>query len=391
MDSKTVKSRHVLVWITPAYQPRLAGIARYARQNGWHLTILDRIARRPVGWSGDGVIVTIRDNPEQIAFVRSVRRQGIPVVDLTFNHPELHIPRVSGDHAAMGRMAREHFESRNYRSFAWFSTTWQNVHRLRYEAFARTQDGMADVPRWVLSEEAPQDKLDDFAWFDAWLGERLKAAQKPLALLAYDDADAARALDACLSAGLSVPKDVAIAGIGGDRLICESQVVPITSIEHDQGGTGYEGAKLLDSLMHGRRAPAKPILIPPKRITIRASSDFMAARSPYVHKALDFIRQNLDRSFGLEQVAAAVGVSRATLSRVFTGEVGRPLGNEILRQRIEYAKRLLLAGNLSVAQVAYKAGFCNPPYFSNTFRNFTGLTPREWLMGENAAKGENNW
>ena len=380
MDLKSISMRHVLVWITPAYQPRLAGIARYARERGWHLTILDRIARRPVGWNGDGVLVTVRDNPAQIAFVKSLNRRRIPVVDLTFNHPELHLPRVSGDHAAMGRMAREHFESRNYRNFAWFSTTWQNVHKLRYDGFAASQP----VARWVLSEEAPPDRLDDFGWFDKWLGAKIKAAPKPLAILAYDDADAARVLEACIAARVSVPEDVAILGIGGDRLICESQIVPLSSVEHDQGRTGYEGAKLLDRLMRGGKAPKKPVLVPPRRITSRASTDFMAARSPYVHKAFAYIRANLDKSFGLAQLAEEIGVSRSTLSRIFTHEVGRSLGDEIIREKIEYAKRLMATGSYSMAEVAFKVGFCNPPYFSNTFKRLVGMTPLAWVRRNNA-------
>lgn len=367
--------RHVIVWITPAYLPRLAGIARYARQNNWQLTILDRIARRPTGWNGDGALVTMRDNPEQIAFVKSLRRRQIPVVDLTMNHPELRIPRVSGDHAAMGRIAREHFERRNYRNFAWFSTTWQNVHRLRYEAFA---GGNANVARWVLAEEAPPGKLDDFGWFDRWLGARIRTAPKPLAILAYDDADAARVLGACAWAGVSVPEDVAILGIGGDRLICENQIVPLSSIEHDQGGTGYEGAKLLDRLMNGETPENNTILIPPRHITLRASTDFMASRSPYVHKALAFIRGNLGKSFGLAQVAEHIGISKSTLSRIFLAEIGRSLGEEILIERIELAKKLLATGAYTTAEVAFKTGFCNPPYFSNMFKRITGATPLAW-------------
>ena len=131
-----MKRRNVLILVTPAYQPRLAGIARYARQHDWQLTILDRIARQPKGWNGDGVLVTLRDNPEIVAFVKSLRRRKIPVVDLTFNHPEMHLPRVSGDHFAMGALARRHFEERNFRHFAWFSTNWLNIHRLRYNGFS---------------------------------------------------------------------------------------------------------------------------------------------------------------------------------------------------------------------------------------------------------------
>jgi LacI family transcriptional regulator len=373
--------RHVLILVTPAYQPRLAGIARYARQHGWQLTILDRIARQPKGWNGDGVLVTLRDDPEIEAFVKSLRRRKVPVVDLTFNHPEMRLPRVSGDHFAMGQLARKHFEERNFRNFAWFSTNWLNIHRLRYEGFANSHTPPrhnSPTPKWIFSEEAPSERLDDFAWFNRWLGKKLRDAPKPLALLAYDDADAARALGACLAAGLAVPDDVAILGIGGDRLICENQPVPLSSVEHDQGRTGYEGAELLDRLMDGKAPPAKPVLIPPRGITVRASTDFIAAASPVLRRALEHIRANLAKPIGLSRIADEIGSSRATVARLFEHELGHSAGEEIMRQRIDMAKRLLKNDSLSVSEVAYRTGFCNPAYFTNTFRRETGITPKDW-------------
>ena len=371
------KRRHVIILVTPAYQPRLAGIARYARRHDWQLTILDRLARQPRGWHGDGALVTLRDDPAPIAFVKSLRRRGIPVVDLTYNHPEMRLPRVSGDHAALGRIAREHFEERNFRNFAWFSTSWLNIHRMRYEGFAKGGVVAAgDVPRWVMTDEAPLSRIDDFAWLDRWLGARLAAAPKPLALLAYDDADAARALGACIANGISVPEEVAIVGIGGDRLICENQQVPLTSVEHDQMRTGYEGAALLGRLMDGEAPPSRPMLIPPRGVTARASTDIVAAASPVVRKALEYIRTNISQSFGLTQVAEALGVSRATLNRLFTAEVGRTVGDEAMRQRIAAAKRLLASDVHRISEVAYATGFCNPAYFTNAFKSVTGLSPR---------------
>ena len=370
--------RHVLILVTPAYQPRLAGIARCARQHGWQLTILDRIARQPRGWKGDGVLVTMRDNPQIVAFVKSLRRRRVPVVDLTLNHPEIRLPRVSGDHFAMGKLARRHFEERNFRNFAWFSTNWLNIHKLRYDGFTHSQLSDSPAPKWIFSEEAPSERLDDFAWFNRWLGKKLRDAPKPLALLAYDDADAARALGACLAAGLAVPDDVAILGIGGDRLICENQPVPLSSIEHDQGRTGYEGAELLDRLMDGKAPPAKPILIPPRGITVRASTDFMAAASPILRRALEHIRADLAKPIGLSQIAEEVGSSRATVARLFEHELGHSAGEEIMRQRIDMAKRLLKNDALSVSEIAYRTGFCNPAYFTNTFRRETGFTPKGW-------------
>ena len=370
--------RNVLTLVTPAYHPRLAGIARYARQHDWQLTILDRIARQPKGWKGDGVLVTLRDNPQIVAFVKALRRRKVPVVDLTFNHPEIRLPRVSGDHFAMGQLARKHFEERNFRNFAWFSTNWLNIHKLRYEGFTHSQLPHSSTPKWIFSEEAPPERLDDFAWFNRWLGKKLRDAPKPLALLAYDDTDAARALGACLAAGLSVPDDVAILGIGGDRLICESQSVPISSVEHDQGRTGYEGAELLDRLMNGEKPPRNPILIPPRGITVRASTDFIAAASPVLRRALEYIRANFAKPIGLSMIAEKVGSSRATVARLFEHELGHTAGDEIMRQRIDMAKRLLRNDSLSVSEIAYRTGFCNPAYFTNTFRRATGLTPKSW-------------
>ena len=154
--------------------------------------------------------------------------------------------------------------------------------------------------------------------------------------------------------------------------------MPISSIEHDQGRTGYEGAELLDRLMNGEKPPRNPILIPPRGITVRASTDFIAATSPIVRKALEHIRSNIGTSFGLSQIAAKAGVSRTTVAQLFEQELGRSVGAEIMRQRLDLAKRLLANDALSIAEIAFRTGFCNPAYFTNTFHRATGLTPKAW-------------
>ena len=369
--------KHVLVWVTPAYPPRLNGIARYARAHGWYLTIEDRIAHRPVGWQGNGALVTIRDDPAMIQFVKSLRRRRIPVVDLTFNHPELRLPRVSGDHVALGRVAAEHFAARNFRHAAWFSSGWLNIHRLRYEGFASAWPGEPPT-RWVAAELLPADRRDDLRVLARTLADRLAAAPKPLAVLAYDDADAARLLTVCRTARLAVPEEIAILGIGGDELVCENQEVPLSSVAHDQERTGFEGAALLDRLMDGADAPPQPILIPPAGVITRASTDFLAVKSPVLRRALAHIEANLSRPVGIEQVAAAVGIPRRTLERLFQDELGRSCGKEILRRRFAHARILLRNKSLSIQQIADACGFCNQAYFSNQFRAAFGQSPRLW-------------
>ena len=389
-----MKQRNVLLVNQPAYPERIQGIARFARSHGWHLTIVDRLARFPRGWRGDGALVTLRGNAKTNRFVRGLVRDGIPVVDLTFNHPEIKLPRVSGDHEAFGRLAREHFASLNFRHFAWFSTGWSHVHELRYNGFA-TPPHTGDRPlgngvcplRWVLEEILNPSEIDNWRLFLKVIGKRIEKAEKPLALLTYDDADAAKVLSAALEAGLRVPEDVAIMGIGNDVVICENQAVPLSSVDHDLERNGYEGAALLAKLMSARRAPRAPHpapctkLIPPRGIVVRKSTDTLATDDPTVSAALREIARRLPTVFGVAEIADALKVPRTRLDRLFAEKFSRSVGKEIVRQRIERAKKLLAATDKPMKEIAALCGYCNAGYFTNAFRSETGLTPKAWRQG----------
>ena len=385
-----MKQRNVLLVIQPAYPERIQGIARFARSHGWHLTIVDRLARFPRGWRGDGALVTLRGNTETNRFVQGLVREDIPVVDLTFNHPEIKLPRVSGDHEAFGRLAREHFESLNFRHFAWFSTGWSHVHELRFCGYAaETRDEgrgkrEENADRWVLEEMVGNNEIDNWRLFLKVIGRKLQEAPKPLAILTYDDADAAKVLSAALEAGLRVPEDVAIMGIGNDTVICENQAVPLSSVDHDLERNGDEGAALLNHLMSTRRALStkhqarSTKFIPPRGIVIRKSTDTLAADDPLLSAALREIAKRLSTSFGVTDIAEALNVPRTRLDRLFSEKFARSVGREIVRQRIERAKKLLAATDKPMKEIAALCGYCNAGYFTNAFRAETGVTPKAW-------------
>jgi len=385
-----VKQRNVLLLIQPAYPERIQGIARFAKSHGWHLTIVDRLARFPRGWRGDGALVTLRGNEKTNRFVKGLVKDGVPVVDLTFNHPEIPLPRVSGDHEAFGRLARQHFESLNFRHFAWFSTGWSHVHELRFAGFQTSNPPnhqTSKLPnlqtpfRWTLSEILSPEHIDDWRMFLKVIGSRLKSAPKPLAVLTYDDADAAKILAAARNIGLRVPEDVAIMGIGNDVVVCENQEVPLSSVDHDLSLNGYEGAALLDRLMNQKvRKMPKPQLLAPRGIVVRRSTDTLASEDPLLSAALHEISKRLGSSFGVDEIAAALNVSRTHLDQLFAEKFARSVGREIARQRIERAKKLLATTDKPMKEIAALCGFCNAGYFTNAFRAATGLTPRQWRM-----------
>jgi len=68
-----------------------------------------------------------------------------------------------------------------------------------------------------------------------------------------------------MDSGLRVPDDIAILGADDNKLICENQAVPLSSVRHDLRTIGYDGAAMLDRLMDGQKLEQRLKLIPPSR------------------------------------------------------------------------------------------------------------------------------
>ena len=362
--------------VSPMSVPRIEGIARYAREHDWNLMIQDRLGYHPLAWNGDGVIATIRSDPVSFSCISRLMKRGVPVVDLTITRPDVAVPRVTSDHTAIGRLAAEHFKELNFKNAVWFSTGWGAVHAMRFKGL---QEGLGSVPsRWVLAESLAKSRQNDWTSFKKWLRGAFAAAPKPVAALAYDEADGARLLNAALELDISVPEELAILTIGDSRIICENQTVPLSSIDQNLERGGYEAAALLDSLVSGRPAPKKPVLVPPRGVVVRRSTEVVAVADPTVRRAMEFISKNLARPIGSPQIADALGARRHALDVMFRETLCRSVGEEIRRQRFARAKLLLETTKTPVADIAAETGFCSPSHLANTFRDMTGLSPRAW-------------
>ena len=135
--------------------------------------------------------------------------------------------------------------------------------------------------------------------------------------------------------------------------------------------------------MDGRRPPKEPVLIPPNGITVRRSTDTMADDDPLIRDVLLFIRDNLHRPFGAEQVADGIGVSRSRLDKACSARFGQSLGKEILAVRLRKAKALLKEGRLNIGEIANATGFGASAYFIKMFKTAFGTTPRKWRVSMN--------
>jgi len=91
-------------------------------------------------------------------------------------------------------------------------------------------------------------------------------------------------------------------------------------------------------------------------------------------------------NIALKDVLRTVHLSRASLHRHFNAALGRSPKAEILRVRLERAKRLLAETELPQREIASRAGFRNPEHSSDLFKSNNGQTPGQFRAATKAAK-----
>ena len=95
--------------------------------------------------------------------------------------------------------------------------------------------------------------------------------------------------------------------------------------------------------------------------------------------AVDYIEGHLDTGPTLEQMAAVARLSPYHFARQFKAATGLPPHQFVIARRVERAKQLLHAGtDLSLAEVALRAGFSDQSQFSRHFKRLVGVTPGQF-------------
>jgi AraC-like DNA-binding protein len=101
-------------------------------------------------------------------------------------------------------------------------------------------------------------------------------------------------------------------------------------------------------------------------------------RDPYIGLALSLMHERPAHSWGLEELAHEVALSRSVLAERFTHVVGQPPMQYLTQWRMQIASGLLARGSAKLAQVAAEAGYDSESAFSRAFKKFVGVSPAEW-------------
>ena len=94
-----------------------------------------------------------------------------------------------------------------------------------------------------------------------------------------------------------------------------------------------------------------------------------------VEMTIGLIQNRYWEHFSLSALARQVGMSKYRLSHRFHEVLGVSFRGYLLSVRLERAKALLAARDVSITEVAHGVGFNDLPRFDKAFKRYTGLTP----------------
>lgn len=97
-----------------------------------------------------------------------------------------------------------------------------------------------------------------------------------------------------------------------------------------------------------------------------------------IDRAVEYMHSNLSGKITVEKLAEAAHMSETHFSRTFKSELGSSPMEYLARIRMERVKKLLLAGEKSVTEIALECGFSSPAYLSACFRKLFNISPTDY-------------
>lgn len=359
------------------------GIQVYATEHAnWDLwwdqkNDVDFVKTHPI----DGLITVIHD-PEVL---EAYKKLSLPIVVTTGIVAEGHLPLVTLDNRACGRIAADYFINMGFEHFAYFSGLPSELDGRR-QGFVERLRSRGEAVTFHESVEPNIIRYEAAVRRQQAMMRLLKRLPKPLAVFAADDPIAVEVIVACHRCGLSVPEQVAVMGVDNDELACGLCQPPLTSIDHATHEVGFHAAKLLHRILLGENVGLKPVVIGPLGVVERPSTQTLATTDADLKLALRIIHEQACDPISASDVVRQVSVSRTALEKRFHKNLGRSIHQEIIRVRLEAVKRLLRTSELPMPDIAARCGFSSASQVSHIFRREVNLTPSMYRRNRRSAK-----
>lgn len=100
----------------------------------------------------------------------------------------------------------------------------------------------------------------------------------------------------------------------------------------------------------------------------------------FTDKVSLYISENIHRKISLSEIASVTGYSKGWFERMFKSCFSMTFTGYLNVCRTDKAKKLLAEGSYSTDVVSALCGFATPEYFSDVFKQYTGMTPDEFRI-----------
>ncbi|MFU8780944.1 MAG: substrate-binding domain-containing protein [Kiritimatiellia bacterium] len=299
------------------------------------------------------------------------------------------LPAVLPDMEAAGSLAARHFLDRAFTHLAylgWSADPTRAQKYLLYHGLCKYAENagvsihLYEMGKRHIAFESPAER---FERMKGEIGQWLKSLPKPIGITTYGDTMAAKLCVICRRIGLNVPEEVAILGCGNSTW-CERAPVELSSIMLNEALRAHKAMHLLRDMMAGKAYATAPIMVPPEGIEQRRSTDILAVGDLVVAKALRFIWEHMRENIGVQNVADAVGLSARQLERRFLQSLGITVNQKLVQRRLDEVKHLLRTTELSVTDIAPRAGFLSPRHLHRSFLREVGVSPIQYRQGGGA-------
>ena len=150
----------------------------------------------------------------------------------------------------------------------------------------------------------------------------------------------------------------------------------VRSIDDELTAGGSGGSLAAESLANVLAVHLIRYLAAPGRAVHRRDGTLPRTRLRVV---LEYIEEHLDAAPTLAEMARVTGLNPYHFARQFKAATGLAPHQYVITRRIERAKHLLLGrSDLSLAEVATRAGFYDQSQFSHHFKRLIGVTPSQF-------------
>lgn len=114
----------------------------------------------------------------------------------------------------------------------------------------------------------------------------------------------------------------------------------------------------------------------------RLQADILPAEeyfTDYITSALAYINEHLqDETLSITQVSESVFLNPVYFGRMFKKVMNVSFKRYVQNVRLERAKEMLLEDQENIAGICLKVGIPNPSYFTQLFKQSTGVLPSEY-------------